>query len=38
MLESKDIVFVPNSAAKSTFGRGAEIAAQTVAGILIFHW
>jgi polysaccharide export outer membrane protein len=38
MLEAKDIVFVPNSAAKSTFGRGAEIAAQTVAGILIFHW
>jgi polysaccharide biosynthesis/export protein len=38
MLEAKDIVFVPNSAAKSTFGRGAEIAAQTVAGLLIFHW
>jgi polysaccharide biosynthesis/export protein len=37
MLEPKDIVFVPNSAAKSTFGRGAEVAAQTVAGLLIFH-
>lgn len=38
MLEAKDIVFVPNSVAKSTFGRGAEVAAQTVAGLLIFHW
>jgi polysaccharide export outer membrane protein len=38
MLEAKDIVFVPNSAAKTTFGRGTEVAAQTLAGILIFHW
>jgi polysaccharide export outer membrane protein len=38
VLEPKDIVFVPNSAAKSTFGRGAEVAAQTLAGLLIFHW
>jgi polysaccharide export outer membrane protein len=38
MLEAKDIIFVPNSAAKSTFSRGAEVAAQTVAGLLIFHW
>jgi polysaccharide export outer membrane protein len=37
-LEPKDIVFVPNSAAKATFGRGAEVAAQTLAGLLIFHW
>jgi polysaccharide biosynthesis/export protein len=38
MLEAKDIVFVPNSAAKTTFGRGTEVAAQTIAGLLIFHW
>jgi polysaccharide biosynthesis/export protein len=38
MLEAKDIVFVPNSAAKSTLGRGAEVAAQTLTGLLIFHW
>jgi polysaccharide export outer membrane protein len=38
VLEPKDIVFVPNSAAKSTFGRGAEVAAQTLAGLVIFHW
>ena len=38
MLEAKDIVFVPNSAAKTTFGRGSELAAQTLAGLLIFHW
>ena len=38
ILEAKDIVFVPNSAAKTTFGRGTEVAAQTLAGLLIFHW
>jgi polysaccharide export outer membrane protein len=38
VLESKDIVFVPNSAAKSALNRGAEAATQTVAGLLIFHW
>jgi polysaccharide export outer membrane protein len=38
VLEPKDIVFVPNSAAKTTLGRGAEVAAQTLAGLLIFHW
>lgn len=38
MLEPKDIVFVPNSATKTTFSRGAEVAAQTLAGLLIFHW
>ena len=37
-LESKDIVFVPNSAARVTFSRGAEAAAQTLTGLLIFHW
>jgi polysaccharide export outer membrane protein len=38
VLESKDIVFVPNSAARTTFSRGAEAAAQTLTGLLIFHW
>jgi polysaccharide biosynthesis/export protein len=37
MLEPKDIVFVPNSAAKTTFSRGVEAAAQTLTGLLIFH-
>ena len=38
VLESKDIVLVPNSAARTTFSRGAEAAAQTLTGLLIFHW
>jgi polysaccharide export outer membrane protein len=38
MLEPKDIVFVPNSATKTTFSRGVEVAAQTLTGLLIFHW
>jgi polysaccharide biosynthesis/export protein len=38
VLESKDIVFVPNSVAKRTLNRGAEIATQTLAGLLIFRW
>jgi polysaccharide biosynthesis/export protein len=38
VLEPRDIVFVPDSAAKSTFSRGAEAAAQTLTGLLIFHW
>lgn len=38
VLDSKDIVFVPNSAAKTTFSRGAEAATQTLSGLLIFHW
>lgn len=38
MLEAKDIVFVPNSVSKTTFSRGVELASQTVAGLLIFHW
>ena len=38
MLEAKDIVFVPNSATKTTFSRGVEVASQTLAGLLIFHW
>ena len=38
VLESRDVVFVPNSAARTTFSRGAEVAAQTLTGLLIFHW
>ena len=38
MLEPKDIVFVPDSAARTTFSRTAEAAAQTLTGLLIFHW
>ncbi len=38
MLEARDIVFVPNSAAKTTLSRGVEAAAQTLTGLLIFHW
>lgn len=38
MLEPRDIVFVPNSATKTTFSRGVEVASQTLAGLLIFHW
>lgn len=37
-LEPRDIVFVPDSAAKTTFSRGAEAAVQTLTGLLIFHW
>jgi polysaccharide export outer membrane protein len=38
MLEARDVVFVPNSVAKTAFSKGAEVAAQTLAGLLIFHW
>lgn len=38
VLESNDILFVPNSVAKATLTRGMEAAAQTVVGLAIFHW
>jgi polysaccharide export outer membrane protein len=38
ILGPRDIVFVPDSAAKTTFSRGAEVATQTLTGLLIFHW
>ena len=38
VLEPKDIIFVPDSAAKTTLSRGVEAAAQTLTGLLIFHW
>jgi polysaccharide export outer membrane protein len=38
LLEPRDIVFVPDSAVKTTLSRGADAATQTVTGLLIFHW
>jgi polysaccharide biosynthesis/export protein len=38
LLEPKDVVFVPNSAAKSVFYRGSEMALQTAAGVAIYKW
>jgi polysaccharide biosynthesis/export protein len=38
MLGPRDIVFVPDSAAKSTFSRGVDVAAQTLVGLAVFHW
>ena len=37
-LQPKDIVFVPNSAAKSVLLRSSEAAIQTAAGIAIYKW
>jgi len=38
MLGARDIVFIPDSATKVTFSRGVEAAAQTLTGLLVFHW
>jgi polysaccharide export outer membrane protein len=38
LLEPKDVVFVPNSAAKSMLYRGSEAAIQTAAGVAIYKW
>jgi polysaccharide export outer membrane protein len=38
MLGPKDILFVPDSAARTTFYRGTEVAVQALTGLLIFHW
>ena len=38
ILTAGDIVYVRNSAAKTAFSRGVEGAAQTLTGLLIFHW
>jgi len=37
-LQPKDIVFVPNSAAKSVFYRGSVAALQTATGVAIYRW
>ena len=38
LLEPKDVVFVPNSAAKSVLYRGSAAALQTAAGVAIYKW
>ena len=38
LLQPKDIVFVPNSAAKSVLFRGSAAALQTAAGVAIYKW
>ena len=38
LLQAKDVVFVPNSAAKSVLFRSSEAALQTAAGIAIYKW
>jgi polysaccharide export outer membrane protein len=38
LLQPKDIVFVPNSAAKTVFYRGSAAALQTAAGVAIYKW
>jgi polysaccharide export outer membrane protein len=38
LLQPKDVVFVPNSAAKSVLYRGSEAALQTAAGVAIYKW
>jgi polysaccharide export outer membrane protein len=37
-LQSKDIIFVPDSAAKSAFYRGAEAVLSTATGVAIYRW
>jgi polysaccharide biosynthesis/export protein len=38
LLQPKDIVFVPNSAAKNVLYRGSQAALQTAAGVAIYRW
>lgn len=38
MLQPKDIVFIPDSSAKSAFYRGAEAALSTATGVAIYRW
>jgi len=37
-LQSKDIIFVPDSSAKSAFYRGAEAVLSTATGVAIYRW
>ena len=37
-LQPKDIVFIPNSAAKNMLYRGSEAALQTATGVAIYRW
>jgi polysaccharide export outer membrane protein len=38
ILQPKDIVFVPNSTAKSVLYHGSQAALQTAAGVAIYKW
>jgi polysaccharide biosynthesis/export protein len=38
LLEPKDVIFVPNNAAKSMLYRGSAAALQTAAGVAIYKW
>jgi polysaccharide export outer membrane protein len=38
LLQPKDIIFVPDSSAKSAFYRGAEAALSTATGMAIYRW
>jgi hypothetical protein len=38
LLEPKDVVFVPNNAAKAMLYRGSAAALQTAAGVAIYKW
>jgi polysaccharide export outer membrane protein len=38
LLQSKDIIFVPDSSAKSAFYRGAEAVLSTATGVAIYRW
>ncbi len=37
-LQAKDVLFIPNSAAKSVLYRGSEAALQTAAGAAVYRW
>ena len=38
LLQAKDVVFVPDSSAKSAFYRGAEAVLSTATGVAIYRW
>jgi polysaccharide biosynthesis/export protein len=38
MLQPKDVVFVPDSSAKSAFYRGAEAVLTTATGLAVYRW
>jgi polysaccharide export outer membrane protein len=38
LLHAKDIIFVPNSAAKSALYRGGETSIGIVSGLIVYRW
>jgi polysaccharide export outer membrane protein len=38
LLQPKDIIFVPDSSAKSAFYRGAEAVVSTATGVAVYRW